>query len=114
MSSAAHSDDHSAPKRRALGRGLSALFDDDEVDMAGAEDSVSSSNEGGNSSASGRKLISIGQLSPGTYQPRQHFNDDSIAELARSIAEHGLLQPILVRPKPHAPDEYEIVAGERR
>lgn len=115
MSSAAQSDEHSAPKRRALGRGLSALFDDDEADMAGAENSSSGgTSETGNSSSSGRKLISIGQLTPGTYQPRQHFNDESIAELAKSIAEHGLLQPILVRPKADSPDQYEIVAGERR
>lgn len=113
MSSAAH-DDHTAPKRRALGRGLSALFDDDEADMNSPEGVAPSANEATGASGSGRKLISIGQLSPGTYQPRQHFNDDSIAELAKSIAEHGLLQPILVRPKPDAPDQYEIVAGERR
>lgn len=117
MSAIENSNEH-LPKRRALGRGLNALFGDDESDMpssaaedAGAHDGdVSSPSSNGN----GRRLVSISQLVPGQYQPRHHFNDESISELAKSISQHGLIQPILVRPLPDMPGSYEIVAGERR
>lgn len=102
-------------KRRGLGRGLNALFGDEEDFSGGAE----SEERGGSSpdapeaaGGSGRKLISIGQLQPGEFQPRHRFNDTTLNELASSIRQHGLLQPILVRPL--GDDTYEIVAGERR
>ena len=47
-------------------------------------------------------------------QPRQHFSEMEIEELTASIRDKGVLQPILVRPSPKTPGEYEIVAGERR
>ena len=47
-------------------------------------------------------------------QPRRSFNDEELDELAASIREKGILQPILVRPAPGAPGEFQIVAGERR
>ncbi len=53
-------------------------------------------------------------LAPSPYQLRRIFNEDDIAELAASVRERGVLQPILVRPHPTRPDHYEIVAGERR
>lgn len=97
-------------RRRALGRGLSALFEDEETDAANP--SVAAETSEAPNTANGRRLISVSQLVPGVYQPRQLFHDESINELAKSIAEHGLLQPILVRPRPDG--MYEIVAGERR
>ncbi|HNQ91576.1 MAG TPA: ParB/RepB/Spo0J family partition protein [Alphaproteobacteria bacterium] len=106
-------------KRRGLGRGLNALFGDDEIDMDtpisindGAEKGETSTNEQG--SGPNRRLISIGQIIPGIYQPRHIFKDESLAELAGSIRQHGLIQPILVRPHPQQSGAFEIVAGERR
>lgn len=56
--------------------------------------------------------LTLGQIRTGSAQPRNRFHGDSLAELARSIEQHGVLQPILVRET--AADVYEIVAGERR
>lgn len=104
-------------KRRALGRGLNALFGADENDHPSPYSEPAdfgTNSDAQSSSPNGRKLVSISQLIPGKYQPRHHFNNDSIAELARSISQHGLIQPILVRPLNDGSDSYEIVAGERR
>lgn len=57
------------------------------------------------------KIIPIEKLVPNRYQPRTHFNDERIMELALSIKENGLIQPIVVR---EVDDHFEIVAGERR
>ena len=111
------SDVENNPKRRALGRGLNALFGEDENDhpspfsMSEAEEQEQNQQP---QNAGGRKLVSISQLVPGQYQPRHHFNTDTINELAKSIAQHGLIQPILVRPLNDGSESYEIVAGERR
>ncbi len=107
----------SSTKRRALGRGLNALFGDDENDRPSpvSDESMNSDeSSSGQQNPNGRKLVSVSQLVPGQYQPRHHFNDDSIAELAKSISQHGLIQPILVRPMTDGSGSYEIVAGERR
>ncbi|WP_221090955.1 ParB/RepB/Spo0J family partition protein [Deinococcus aquaedulcis] len=55
--------------------------------------------------------LAVGQLRPGTFQPRLHFSEQSLADLTASIQEQGVLQPLLVRP---VGGGYEIVAGERR
>ena len=112
-------------KKRGLGRGLNALFGDDEVSNTLGADHVPSapptpsqsapaSAPSGGNETSGRRMISVAQISPGTYQPRHIFRDETLKELAESIRQHGLIQPILVRPKPDDPTSYEIVAGERR
>lgn len=105
-----------APKRRALGRGLNALFGEDENDHPSPYSEAVESNEveTQSSNPNARKLVSISQLVPGKYQPRHHFNQETINELAKSISQHGLIQPILVRPLNDGSDSYEIVAGERR
>jgi ParB family chromosome partitioning protein len=86
--------------RKGLGRGLSALLGEaprPEPEAGGRRDSV--------------RDVEIARIRPNPAQPRQHFDEDSLAELAESIARHGVLQPILLR----AIDEgYEIIAGERR
>ncbi|MCP0887554.1 nucleoid occlusion protein [Ligilactobacillus sp. WILCCON 0076] len=56
--------------------------------------------------------IAVAKIQTNRYQPRKIFNDESIAELATTISEHGLLQPIVVRE--FLPEQYEIIAGERR
>lgn len=58
------------------------------------------------------KEIDVGRIQAGRYQPRRAFNEDMLHELAQSIAEHGILQPLVVRPIKK--ERYEIIAGERR
>lgn len=89
-------------KPSGLGRGLSALID--ESVRAPKEASAMTS-------ASGVREIEIGRIRPNPLQPRKMFDDTALAELAESIAERGVLQPILLRAKG---DGFEIVAGERR
>lgn len=60
------------------------------------------------------KYIPIEKLQRGEYQPRQKFDKDKIAVLAESIREHGIIQPLVVRPLLDEPGMYEIIAGERR
>lgn len=58
--------------------------------------------------------IAVDRIRPGARQPRAAFSEDALWELTASIKEHGVLQPVLVRPVPGAPGTYELVAGERR
>lgn len=100
-----------AAKQRGLGRGLDALFEDEETKFAVTE---SESGTESASSAHSKRTLGIEQLSPDPNQPRQFFDDKALSELTDSIKTHGLIQPILVRPHPHDEGRYEIVAGERR
>ncbi len=90
--------------RRGLGRGLSALLG--EVDAAPAQA------PGDNTAGSREAPIEILKRNPD--QPRRTFREEDLEDLSNSIREKGVLQPILVRPAPGAPGEYQIVAGERR
>lgn len=94
------------PKKpsRGLGRGLSALMSD----VAPAEDTAAPS--GGSSS----RFAAIDQVYPNPYQPRRSFDEDALADLAASIAEKGVIQPLIVRERPTEKGRFEIVAGERR
>jgi len=58
--------------------------------------------------------IDVARLDPNPFQPRKDFNGDALNELADDIKEHGVLQPLLVRPHPDMQGRYQIVAGERR
>jgi ParB family chromosome partitioning protein len=89
---------------RGLGRGLSALIGDD-VDLAPA------SKEPG---ARPQRTLPVGWLHPNPFQPRKSFAAEDLQDLANSIREKGVLQPILVRPTARGPEIFEIVAGERR
>lgn len=100
-----------AEKPRGLGRGLNALFGDDEGDAPGANAAAAEAKSEPKTS-DGRKLISVAQIVPGKFQPRHIFDTKSIEELAQSIEEHGVLQPLLVREL--GDGSYEIIAGERR
>jgi len=60
------------------------------------------------------RTLPIAQLKPNPFQPRQTFEPEALDDLANSIREKGILTPILVRPVPGEPDQYQIVAGERR
>lgn len=104
-----------AAKKRGLGRGLNALFEDDEVTFATQTASVSPGiTAEGASQNNGRRMLGIDQLQPSPFQPRQYMDETALAELAQSVAVHGVLQPILVRQKPGHSHIWEIIAGERR
>ena len=99
--------DEANPKNRGLGRGLNALFEDDEgvypqVDLEGQ--------------VAGRQRMMVGldQLEAGPGQPRKIFKDGPLDELAESIRQHGVLQPLLVREHADGSGKYQIIAGERR
>lgn len=104
----------SAPRKRpsGLGRGLNALFGDAAVE---APVLAAPGTAAKTAPASGEAVqhVSTGSIRPLPNQPRRHFDEAAIAELADSIGARGLLQPIIVR---HAPDGqgYQLVAGERR
>jgi ParB family chromosome partitioning protein len=86
--------------KKGLGRGLSALLGEaprPAAEVTARRDSVCE--------------VEIARIRPNPAQPRQHFDEDSLAELADSIRQHGVLQPILLRP---VEDGYELIAGERR
>ena len=85
-------------KNRGLGRGLDAL-------LSNEGDNVSSRIETTN-------VMPLSQLTPGKFQPRKNFNQDSLKELAESIKAQGIIQPILVRMTSN--NQFEIIAGERR
>ena len=83
-------------KRGGLGRGLDILFQD--TGSGGGEENTTT--------------LPLSEIEPDKEQPRKKFDDEALGELASSIAEHGVLQPIVVRPSPTG--GYSIVAGERR
>ena len=89
------------PERRGLGRGLSALM---------AEVATTAQSDAQETRARDQRLP-IERIVPNPDQPRRHFDDTALAELAASIKEKGVIQPLIVRAKG---DMYEIVAGERR
>jgi ParB family chromosome partitioning protein len=93
-----------ATKHSGLGRGLEALFNDVQINIVG-KDREEQNNE------NQIIFININDISPNPNQPRKDFKDEKIEELAASIKEHGVIQPIMVR---NAANGYEIVAGERR
>jgi len=96
--------------RRGLGRGLSALLDEGVV----AETVLRDSPPPDNAPPVAGQEIPIELIRRNPDQPRRHFGETELEELADSIRQRGILSPILVRPAPGAPGEYQIVAGERR
>lgn len=94
---------------RGLGKGLDSLIPmGDGIGKADKNSSTSSNNE---SIENKETLVKITKVEPNRNQPRKNFNEDALEELAESIKQFGLLQPIIVQDKK---DHYEIIAGERR
>ena len=93
----------STTKKKGLGRGLTALFGDQKEEVKKEQKSSHS-----------RLKAGISDLSPNKYQPRVHFDEEKLLELANSIRKNGIIQPIAVREDKVDPGRYEIVAGERR
>lgn len=97
------SDATSRRPRGGLGRGLNALLGDV------ARDSSEAAADG--TQRSSVQMIPVSAIAPHPEQPRRHFDEGALEELAASIAERGIIQPIVVRPHGHG---FQIVAGERR
>ena len=100
-----------APRRKpmALGRGLGALMGEtrrEEPLVTPASDNAAAPATGGLS------MLAIAAITPHPGQPRRHFDEAALDELAASIAARGVIQPIIVRPQ--ADGRYQLVAGERR
>ena len=93
-------------QKRHLGRGLSALF--------GGDDTEASAGAQGAAPVAATRTAPIEFLHPSSMQPRTSFDEEKLDQLAQSIMEQGVLQPILVRAHRTKEGEWEIVAGERR
>ena len=89
-------------RRRALGRGLGALIPVSDEDFTAPENRAENREDGG---------VPIAAIQPNPYQPRESWDESAIRELADSIREKGVLQPLLVR---RVGDSYQLIAGERR
>lgn len=89
------------PKRKAnekgLGRGLKALL--------GGDDTAPNASD---------NIIAIERIEPNPWQPRRDFPEAELAELAASLKQHGMIQPLLVRPHPTKANHFQLIAGERR
>ena len=102
------------PKRKpgGLGRGLGALMGEARREEPLVQAVETGSRVGTNYPAGGFALIATAQIEPHPDQPRRHFDEAALDELATSIARRGVIQPVIVRPL--SPGRYQLVAGERR
>ena len=92
-------------KRPPLGRGLAALFGEAGTRLSG---------EPGGARPGGQQTVPIEAIRPSPFQPRRRFAEAELDELAQSIREKGIVQPLLVRPIADSAADFELVAGERR
>lgn len=92
--------------RKALGKGLEQLFNSEQLDFAAFEQEIVSTTPDADI-----KMIPIDEIRSNPYQPRIHFDETTLQELADSIKEHGVFEPIIVKKSIKG---YELVAGERR
>ena len=93
-------------KKIALGRGLKSLLSDTPKSDKLEEAAPASPSNGGMSE------ILVGEIEVNPFQPRQHFDQEALKELAESIKVHGIIQPITVRKL--ARNQYQLISGERR
>ena len=94
------------PKRRALGRGLEELFNSEVLDYSAVEEKIVKETPKDEIT-----MLKISELRSNPYQPRKVFDQNALEELASSIKEHGVFQPIIAKKSIKG---YEIIAGERR
>ena len=94
-------------KRRALGKGLEQLFNDESMNFSEFEESIVEEAKKNNEIIE----VKLDELRPNPYQPRKVFDETALNELALSIKEHGVFQPIIIKKSVKG---YEIIAGERR
>ena len=101
-----------AVKRNGLGKGLDSLIPDKNTkNSTNYQVEEKAVDHPGESNNFGEILVKINKVEPNREQPRKEFDEDSLLELADSIKQFGILQPLLVQKKK---DYYEIIAGERR
>lgn len=93
-------------KKKALGMGLEQLFSNESLNLSKMEEKIYKSTK-----QDDIVEVNLTELRPNPYQPRLNFDDEAINELAQSIKEHGVIQPIIIKKSIKG---YEIVAGERR
>ena len=99
---------------KGLGRGLDALLRRTDMDMGTARQEKDDRTEKNTDTSRPPSLLPLSHLHTNPSQPRQTFDAEALNELAASIREQGIIQPLLVRPLPGRPGHYQIVAGERR
>jgi len=100
---------------KGLGRGLKALLGDRPMLEAVTADQATSTKASTEvTQVQNDGMIAIEKISVNPWQPRQRFAEAELAELAESLKQHGIIQPLLVRPHPDEPDHYQLIAGERR
>ena len=93
-------------KNKGLGRGLSSLLGQDDPNKTNViEKNINSSNY---------KLVPIELIEPGPWQPRKMFDKNNMHTLAESIKKQGIIQPVVLKTKKNNPNEYFLIAGERR
>jgi ParB family chromosome partitioning protein len=93
-------------KKSALGRGLGALLESSKTDITTRESGHAAPTAGS------VNLLKISAIEVNPFQPRTHFDEDALNELAESIRQHGIIQPITVRKMGY--DQYQLISGERR
>jgi ParB family chromosome partitioning protein len=93
-------------KKKGLGRGLSALLDEPAADVTARESSMAHRPMGGTS------MLPVAQIEPNPFQPRAHFSEEALADLAQSIRSLGIIQPVTVRKVGY--ERYQLISGERR
>lgn len=92
-------------KKKALGRGLSAILESPETDITSRDIS-------GEYVAGAIAHVNIDHIDPNPFQPRNHFEESGLAELVISIQNHGIIQPVTIRKMGY--DKYQLISGERR
>ena len=100
-----------AAKRNGLGKGLDSLIPNKTAGKSEKTSSKKSSDDSKKEDKTGEVMVKINSVEPNREQPRKDFDEDSLVELADSIKQFGILQPLIVQQKK---DYYEIIAGERR
>ncbi|OYW14268.1 MAG: hypothetical protein B7X02_00405 [Rhodospirillales bacterium 12-54-5] len=98
---------NAAVANKGLGKGLQALMSD----SYSRNDGATNASAGAAENSNGLRMIALDTLVAGLYQPRRHFAEEELKELADSIRQHGVMQPLVVR---KVADGFEIIAGERR
>lgn len=93
------------PKKKALGRGLSAILESPETD-------ITSKDISGNYVAGAIANIPVGSIDANPFQPREEFDETALRDLADSISEQGIIQPLTIRKMGF--DKYQLISGERR
>ena len=102
--------DHGNPRRRhGLGRGLGAL-----LGRATTRGESEAGEQAAHRNEEGIRDIPIDEIQPNPHQPRTRFEPASLTELATSIREHGVIQPVIVTERPDQPQRYWLITGERR